>query len=197
MTDRESPRRPALEVISGAWVSAPDWLDLPQTIRARSPNDRNTVCRVRTCREDVNKAANARRRQPAYEFWSILAGRVPPVPHQAGDDADKGLTSLFDAHACFRGLRRPIAEDANGADCIAYVIKPKFFFRYQFRPPLVLTEKCPVPVDLVYVAYVRLDEPSVANPTKGVLSHWQFVESAPEDPMLPIDFQARYDERLW
>lgn len=183
-------------VEGGPWVASPDWLDLPTTIRARSPEDRNRPCRVRVNRDDVVKAAANRRRQPAYDFWSVLTGKAPPVPHRE-TDPDTGLLSLFDAHACFQGVRRPIAEDPAGDGFLAYVLKPKAFFLYEPRPPLILCLKEDVPADLVFVAYVKLDNPAETNATKGVLTHWHFVEADRRDGRLPVDFDQRYVKQLW
>lgn len=183
-------------LIQGDWVASPDWLTLPQTIRARSPDDRARHCRVRVNQEDVTKAAVHRRRQPAYDFWSILNGKAPPVPHRLGD-ADAGLTTLFDAHALFKGVRRPIAEDPDGDNFLAYVLKPKWFFVYEPKPPLCMTFKDAVADDLVFVAYVRLDAPADTNLIKGVLTHWHFVEADPRDPRMPINCDERYVSRLW
>lgn len=183
-------------LIQGDWVASPDWLTLPQAIRARSPDDPARNCRVRVNREDVVKAALHRRRQPAYDFWCILNGKAPPVHHGLAD-ADVELTTLYDAHALFKGMRRPIAEDPDGGNFLAYVLKPKWFFAYDTRPPVFTSYKDPVPDDLVFVAYVRLDEPSDTNLIKGVLTHWQFVEADPRNPLLPINCDDRYVRRLW
>lgn len=189
-------REPFRVVEGGPWIASPEWIQLPTTIRARSPDDRNQVCRVRVNRDDVVKAAANRRRQPAYEFWSVLNGKAPPVPHRV-ENADHGLMSLFDAHACFKGVRRPIAEDTDGDGILAYILKPNTFFMYEPRPPLVLCLKEEVPADLVFVAYVKLDIPVETNATKGVLTHWQFVEADPRDGRLPLEFDQRYVRQLW
>ncbi|HEX4197587.1 MAG TPA: hypothetical protein VHZ26_09095 [Caulobacteraceae bacterium] len=184
------------ELIQGDWVSSPDWLAFPQTIHIRSPEDRGTFCRVRVSLGDILKAAGAHRRQPAYEFWSILNRSAPPVPHQESDP-DAGLIGISDAHACFQGIKRPIAADNDGAAVLAYVLKPTFFYVYELRSPIVLTLKEPVPNDLVFMAYVRLDEPSLGSGVRGVLTHWQFVEADPADLRLPVNFRNRYTKRLW
>lgn len=183
-------------VIEGAWLASSDWLNLPQSIRARAPEDRSRSCRVRVNREDVVKAAGRRRRQPAYDFWSVLNGKPPPVPNREADP-NSGLMTLFDAHACFQGVRRPIAEDADGDRFVAYVLKPSHFFVYDARPPLVMCLKRVVDADLVFVAYVRLDEPMHTNAVKGVLTHWHFVEADSRDNRLPDDFDHRYVKQLW
>jgi hypothetical protein len=184
-----------LKVIDGAWTSAPEWLDFPATLRARDPYDRNAQIRVRVAKEDAVKAALKRRRQPVNDFWAILAGKAPPVPQQEAD-WHAGLTSLFDATACFSGLKRPCGEQGQGEGWIAYVLKPRVQFYTDVRPPLVITTKQDVPPDLVFVAYVRMDEPS-QGATRGVLTHWQFVEEDASTPGLPKDFETRYVKQLW
>jgi hypothetical protein len=188
--------REVLRVIPGEWVIAPDWLDLPASIRARAPDNRNRAIRVRVHREDVLKQAMNRRRQPGYDFWGCLNGRSPPVPHRI-EDPDAGLTSLFDAHALFKGVRRPIAEDGAGDRFLAYVLKPRFHFVYDPRPPLMMTHKDLVAPDLVFVAYVRLDHPEDEGQFRGVLTHWHFVECDPRNAMLPLEYDKRYDNQLW
>ncbi len=186
---------PPFTVVKGDWVATSSWLDFPPTLRARDPHNRDRLCDLRVSRNDVLRAADSRRRQPAYEFWSVLNGQAPPVPTQNADVT--GLSMLLDAHACFVGLRRPCADDDHGSGRVAYILKPKAFFVYENRPPVVLTTRETVPPDLVFVAYARLDEPPSAEGVKGVLTHWEFVEADERDPMLPADFDKRYNLRLW
>lgn len=195
-----------LTVIQGGAAARSPWLDLPATVVAPSHLDRTGRCSYRVAREDVVKAAlRAGKRQGVLQFWSIIRGIAPPVPNigigQPGLP-NHGLSSLLDAHACFKGVRRPLAEDDAGAQCVAYVIKPRFVYVYRPTPehgmvcPIL---KEPVPDGHVFMAYVRLDEPitpAVPN-INGVLTHWHFVESDPSDESLPIDHTTRYDQRLW
>jgi len=95
-------------------------------------------------------------------------------------------------------MRRPIGEDGLGDGFVAYVLKPKFFFVYDARPPLVMSHKMEVAQDLVFVAYVRMDQPVDAHDvSKGVLTHWHFVEADSRDAMLPMGYDERYVEQLW
>jgi hypothetical protein len=163
-----------LTVIKGDAQALPEWVDLPQTIVAKSPGDRHKICSLRVSKADVAKAA---RRE---------------------EHAGKRLTSLVDAGACFRGIKRPLAEDDDGDGMIAYVLKPKYVYRYQ--PSLVcVANLCEVPSDLVFVAFARLDAPRDLNATGiiGLLTHWGFFDADPQQPHLPIDFAARYTEALW
>jgi hypothetical protein len=196
MSDPSKPERPALNVISGDWVSSERWVDFPQTIKARSPFDVDRICEFRVSRSDVFKAADSRRRQPAYQYWSVLEGKPPPVPTDAVDASD-GLVNLLDAHACFQGIKRPAGEDDGGEEFVVYVLKPRSFFAYEFRSPIVFSTKEAVPPDLVFLAFVRMDQPSEPGTIKGVLTHWDFVDADERDEMLPVEYDTRFRAPLW
>lgn len=175
------------------------WLRFPEFARAPSPFDRTKICKLKVSSEDTHKAAAAGRRQPAFELWSNVLGVPPPVPgveHRNEAHADD-LTSLLQAHACFRGIERPLAEDNDGRNVIAYVLRPRFF--YEYDPHMVsLAVKMPVPRDLLFVTYVRLSGEGVASDEPlGTITHWGFVEADPSDLRLPIAASTRYRERLW
>src|SRR5712671_6974534 len=163
---------------------------------------RGTICRFRMSREDAMKAAAAHRRQPIWEIWSIVLGEPPPVPNVRtwglNVPAEEGLIALVEAHACFRGICRALAEDDNGENVVAYILKPRFF--YEYRANLVSTAvKLTVPAGLLFAVYVRIDIPWDAQRkgTVGVVTHGGFVEADPSDPLLPEDHASRYTQRLW
>jgi hypothetical protein len=107
------------------------------------------------------------------------------------------LNKLADAHALYRGIQRPFAEDDNGANVLAYVTKPRLF--YEYDPNMVsVALKVPVPEDVVFVTYARLERtPGDLDQFRGTVTHWGFVESDPRDTMLPVEHFTRYRERLW
>lgn len=190
---------PKFRVIEGSWISSPDWLNLPRTITGRSPFNRDRLAEFRVCQSDVVKAAENRRREPAYEFWSILAGQLPPVPgaDRLVEYGDQDLSKLMDAHACFQGVKRPCADDGDGSQIVAFILKPSSFFAFDPRPPVPRMNKKKVDKDLVFVAYARLDEPCGAAPHMGVLISWEFVEADDNDQSLPHDYANRFVNRLW
>ena len=193
-------RRPRFKIIQGDHTAASPWLDLPATIEAKSHIDPAQMCEYRVSREDIYKAAKALRRQPIFDFWSVIAGKAPPVPNisRYGIEANNGLVKLSAAHACFKGIHRPIAEDNNGDNVLAYILKPRFFYVYEANMVCVATKR-DVPSDVVFVAYVRLDVPTweEKSATAGVLTHWNFIESDNREPALPIKYTSRYNTRLW
>src|SRR5690606_12714434 len=103
-----------------------------------------------------------------------------PVPNIGvyGEPPVSGeLSRLADAHACFKGIKRPIAEDNDGDNMVAYVLAPTVFYAYEPSMACVAKKRW-VPEGFVFVVYVRLDEPCETSPSevKGVVTHWQFVE---------------------
>jgi hypothetical protein len=141
------------------------------------------------------------------DLWWHVYGELPPMP---GIDRYTHLIApekagLHSAHACFRGLKRPVAEDDRGSDYVAFVTKPNIGFRY--KPAMgCLAEPFDIPRDLVFVTYARLDFPEgrayqsrnrnlpIAN---GIITHWQLVECDPDDPQLPVDHVVRFRRRYW
>lgn len=188
--------KPPFQVIQGDWVESAEWLTFPPLITAPTPADKTQVTQLRIARDDLMKAAGLRRRQPAYQLWSVLLGSPPPVPMHGIADPAGGLITLMDANACFRGLKRPCAGDDLGDGLIAYALKPEWFFAYEFRAPVLLAAKERVPPDLVFMAYAKLDVPP-GETVSGVLTHWEFVNADQEEPLLPADWKSRYVEKLW
>jgi|ERR1700730_3167628 len=129
----------------------------------------------------------------------------PPVPNvnwKKNFPVEAGLTRLSEAHACFKGLQRPLAEDDDGSSVLAYILKPHFYYIFDsdYDGAMVcVARKLTVADDLVFAAYVRLNEPcrSAGASPKGVLTHWGFVEADACHPELPVNCESRYEERLW
>lgn len=187
-------------VITNLTGAPGDWLRFPNFVHAPSPFDRQNLCRLRISHADTRKGARAGRRQPAFDLWSMVLGCPPPVPGVgARNDLVSGaLVSISEAHACFRGIQRPLAEDNDGGDVAIYILRPRFF--YEYDPNMVsVALKVPVPRDVVFATYVRLvdsDKVDLVNPA-GTITHWGFVESDRADQRLPINHQSRYRARLW
>lgn len=194
--------KPTLRVIQGERVSCPTWLDFPPTVVARSPFDKGAICRFRLSREDAMKSASVNRLQPIWELWSVVIGEPPPVPNVrswgVNVPAEEGLITLVEAHACFRGICRALAEDDNGNNVVAYILKPRFFYK-RVTNMVCLAEKQVIPEGLLFAAYARLDVPwdDGESSTVGVVTHGGFVEADAADPLLPVDHAARFIERLW
>jgi hypothetical protein len=192
--------KPTVGGVSKVREAPGEWLRFPSSVRAPSPFDRITLCTLAISSNDTRKAALAGRRQPTFDLWSIILGNPPPVPGVgARNDLISGaLTSIAEAHACYRGIERPLAEDDDGSNVVAYVLRPRFF--YEYDPNMVsVALKVPVPRGVVFVAYARLADPKgvVASGEAGVITHWGFVEADSADPKLPVNHSSRYRDRLW
>jgi hypothetical protein len=187
--------RPLRAVREGAGA----WLVLPETVEAPSETDRAIPCIYRLSTADAVKMARASRRQPIFELWSCVLGTPPPVPgcrHRNREVTGK-LTRLREAHALFKGIERPLAEDDDGANILSYVLKPRFMYTYD-PDRISVALKVPVPQDVVFVVYVRLNKPDDNSRAMiGVITHWGFVETDPNDQTLPIEHTSRYRTRLW
>jgi hypothetical protein len=182
-------------------TSAPgDWVRFPNFVLAPSPFNQARLCRLRIAHADTRKAARVGRRQPAFDLWSMVLGCPPPVPGVGArnDHIPGALVSIAQAHACFRGIQRPLAEDDDGSDVVVYVLRPHFF--YEYDPNMVsVALKVPVPRGVLFATYARLvDSDNSATMTGlGTITHWGFLESDRADPRLPINFKSRYRTRLW
>lgn len=191
---------PKLGFDSGAGPKAGEWLSPPESIHAPSPFDRFSLCRLKISRNDIQRAASAGRRQTVFDIWSMVVGKPPPVPGvQARNDLRPDeLISATHAHACFRGIERPLAEDDDGSNVVAYILRPHVF--YQYDPNMVsVALKQPVPRDVVFVVYARLrDQMEIEKSDEvGVITHWGFVEVDSAEPKLPVNYASRYGVRLW
>lgn len=176
------------------------WLALPSTVAGPSPADKSKMQDFRLATGDVVKMANASRRQLVFELWSAVLGLPPPVP--GGWHRNKTvigpLSGLKDAHALFRGIERALAEDDDGSDVLAYVIKPEWMYEYDASSMVSVALKVGVPQDVVFVVYVRIDNPDVAPAEMtGVVTHWGFVEADKNDLTLPAEYNSRYRTRMW
>lgn len=198
---------PHLRLIEGGGNVPPPWRDFPQLISGRSPFNRTEMGHYRVAQRDLQKAIENNRYQPIFDLWTYVFGQIPPVPNVSKISAQlpKKLISFPDAHACFRGVKRPVGEDTNGYDTIIFIIKPEFIL--ERKPSLVcMIAPRPFPSDLVCAVYVTLDHPSwgrlgtpatAQSPARGIITHCQILESDARATDLPIDFDKRYRKRLW
>lgn len=176
------------------------WLEFPGTVEAPSPEDRKVACDFTLGSADAITMARIGRRQLTFEMWSIILGIEPPVlgcAHRNRKIPGK-LTKLAEAHALFKGIERPLADDDDGSEVLAYVLKPQHM--YENNPDMVsVALKVAVPQDLVFVVYARLSNAGGEghSGTRGIVTHWHFVEADPATPMLPVDYSTRYRTQLW
>lgn len=194
-----------LKLIPGGAAGLPVWLTYPHLCDVPSPRDRSVPAKVRVSAERAITSAAAQRRQPAFELWSIVFGTAPPVPnvaHPSNAPFEQGLSRLSDAHACFHGLKRPVAESDQGDEMLTYVLAPSHYYRFDTNHAaamVTIARRVAVPAELLFLAHVRVDHPvGVGDPPMiGVVTHWGFAERSRTDPLLPVDFDTRFNGRHW
>lgn len=180
----------------------PAWLTFPTFVAAPAPYDRTQTCQFRLPPHDAHKASVNGRQQIIMQLWSIVLGAPPPVmnveSYTPNLPAKEGLTDLKRAHACFQGIERKMADDNEGEKVLVYVLKPAFFYEFQYEMAC-MARKRPVPDDLIFAVYVRLDRlyANGGSAINGAVSHWHFIEADPAAPMLPRDHGSRYRRRHW
>jgi hypothetical protein len=200
-------RATQLTVIEGGAQPKPRLLRLPRTVVGPSPFNADDLIAYRIAEQDVRVALENRRRQPVLDLWSMVIGKLPPIPSISKwkELAEElAQNSFFNAHAAFRGMRRPIGDDDYGFDHVAFISKPRVRLRYV--PDMVcVAEPEEIPDDVVLATYVKLDfpegrrngRPRTDVPISGLITHWELVESDSADSLLPVHSEERYRQRLW
>lgn len=202
---RTSVDKPALTVINGGGRKPSAWIDLPPVIVCASPSNRSEIKAYRLSGLNARKALEHGNRQPLLDIWSLMLGRIPPVNNAltkwGTEDVLSGLKPLSGAHACFRGIKRPMGDDDQGFDVLAYITKPRVMFKYEPNLSCSIKPVC-IADDLVCVTYVRIDYPDIVRRpqslgvSKGVITHCEIVE-ADGTGYLPIDSEERYRRKMW
>jgi hypothetical protein len=199
--------RSKFTVIEGGQLAVPNLLRLPNAVMAPSPFDRRSLVAFRIGTEDYRKALGQNRRTPVLDLWSLVIGQLPPVPNASKfSDLIEQLDAhaLQNAHACFKGVRRPVADDKLGLDQFVFITKPRVHFRYV--PSMVcVMEEDEIPSDVVLATYVTMDFPVGRPgpsrrqnvPFEGIITRSHFIEADPNDAQLPIQYEERYQRRLW
>lgn len=192
-------------VINGGGRKPSAWLDIPQTIIGLSTETKSRPMTYRIAVDSVRKALEMGHRQPLLDLWSLVLGKIPPVncAETKWREYQSALNPMGSAHACFRGIKRPVGDDDNGYDVYAFVTKPQATFKYVPSLSCVI-EPVQIPDDLVGVIYVRVDHPHGRKAlrgastaiSRGVVTHWELVE-ADETGLLPIEWETRYRTRKW
>lgn len=152
--------KPNLRLIQGGGEQLSEWLSPPKTVVGRSPFKKDAIMAYRVAAGDLRKHIQVGRRQPIMDLWWHVYGELPPLPGASrfGSELERQSVGLHSARACFRGIMRPVGEDDQGLDHVAFVSKPTVGFKY--KPSMsCLLEPYSIPSDLVFVIYARLDFP--------------------------------------
>lgn len=138
------------------------------------------------------------RRQPLMDFWALVQGTAPPVNnigyHEGGTLPD--LPGLKAAHALFCGLKRPIDDADHDGEVYVFVTLPKLVYRY-LADMVCVAKVREAPKNAVFACYVRRYQQETADGISGRILSWEWVRAEPTTPMLPQDWQERYQAERW
>jgi hypothetical protein len=177
------------------------WAKFPN-IDARNPNDRDKNIRLQISGGFIIGNLRKNLRTPIFQSWAHLVGVLPPVPNVAflkERGVSPTLTTLLDAHACFRGVSRPHGSELDGGSVYTYLIKVGITLRFDDTPPVSMPAIQRLEADLGLAVYVKADEGLQSNGESvwGTALRIELIETSPEGTGLPVDHESRYDERLW
>lgn len=173
----------------------------PPTISIRSPDGEGEIV-IAISDVTVGELAKAQRRVPLFQMWTHLIGEMPPInnamhyPQTQYPNAK--LLALPDAHACFKGVKRPLNQEDNGDDVYIYVISTPqtVVWKSDMACMVAIVDSPPNTLFTVHVrpvAALQYDMPGVW----GAATKWEFVNADAERPTLPEAFNSRYSETLW
>jgi hypothetical protein len=194
------------QVIEGGGRKPSAWIEIPQTTIGLSPTSPSNPCSFRIAAGGLAKMLEHGHKQPLLDLWALVLGKIPPVNNAlikwGTPEVQSKLKSISSAHACFRGIKRPVGDDDRGFDVYAYITKPAITFKYVPSMNCVV-ELVEIPNDIVCVTYIRMDYPQGRNLSgntqvlsRGIITHWELVE-ADETGLLPIGHKERYTTRIW
>jgi hypothetical protein len=96
---------------------------------------------------------------------------------------------LRNARHAFRGLKRPLllGDDAKADQSVVV---------YTWRSRVDYPDTLTALVGRVFVVLVREEEPNDHEIT-GAVEHWNWVREDRALPHAPVDWESRYDKKLW
>jgi len=195
------------------------WLDLPH-VSAPSPEDRTKQIRCAISPDYVDSLAGASRLTPIFQLWTHVVGELPPINNASRLTAGPvvpTLTTLVDAIACFRGVKRPYDDEPDGSSVLIYVLNPSVTvardvslvcmakavvvpsnacLTVQMKPTAALQRR-PAPLNSDVARSYGSGGPEDGELIHGVVMRLEFVSGNGGTPILPSKHEGRYLERLW
>ncbi|MGZ7868237.1 hypothetical protein ACXR8U_21595 [Methylobacterium radiotolerans] len=182
--------------------STPHWRS-PPVVEAPCPEDRARTLRFGISADLTGHGRANWRQTPLFMAWAHLVGQLPPI-NNASYALRNGLTPTFttlkDAKACFRGLKRPHNNEDDGSSVLVYVLKLAATLQYDTKGAMV----CPMSVLLMPSAAVltvqvrlaaSLQEP--VNGIDGIVTRIEPVAGEKPEHALPVGHADRYAHRCW
>ncbi|MDZ7923044.1 MAG: hypothetical protein U5M23_03105 [Marinagarivorans sp.] len=131
----------------------------------------------------------------ALEAYYNVVGMLPPVNNIGKHETSKFpdyFGGIQRSHLVYKGLNRPCVK--RGMDLELYVYISKQEYKYKYVPDMVCPAK-QVAVNDGFLFAVIVSFSDGQNKTGEVLN-WEWVESSPDDPSKPIDFESRYEKEV-
>jgi len=178
----------------------PSVLELP-AVSAPSPLDPKQSVDLEISSSTIQKFAKVGRKTPIFEAWAHLVGEMPPINNAMYLPSQRPaarLGILKNAHACFKGVRRPYGDQDRGSEIYVYVISTSHTIRWVSAMDCVadLVDAPGGKLLTVQVCHSSSLQPSVES-VWATITKWEFVDACAEQPRFPDAHKERYDELLW
>lgn len=186
-----------------ATVTPPERSDrsTPNVVLARSPQDRNTIIRLYASPFAIRTWAADNVAAKMGEYSGLVHGNIVEE-QEDGSINDGGTNGLLDAHALFKGIKRPRIKPQGDAHILVYVTNPTNSFVYPRHARAA--KRVPKPLNSVFVTYAELFEDGIDRTSyqveaeiSGIVHMWEWVFCDPKEPTMPEESSSRYAERCW
>ena len=177
-----------------------DWRN-PPNITAPSPDKGGAEIYLEVSNDILSPARNNFRKTPLFQVWTHLLGCPPPIPNVSileHDDLQPTYQTLHDASSCFKGIKRPINNQENGAEVITYVLNPENTVECVPRMGASIRAQKTAPrylltVQIVLNGSLQLEGKDI----EGRVTRIEIVKVDSVNDRLPIGHENRYGSRLW
>lgn len=145
----------------------------------------------------IEQLASLGRKSLLFEYVYNVCGVAPPVNNIGYHEKDESpfkdsWGGLRHAHSIFKGVNRPLNRNGVDEKVYIYVISPKYVYTYV--PDMVcVAKRKAAPGKAVFVVYVLFEKEF----SEGKIVNWEWVIADQEDPLLPANFNERYNEKVW
>lgn len=180
----------------------PDWLN-PPAVSGPDPYDVQRTIRYGIAPGFIETLFAIRRRTQIFQTWVHVVGRLPPINNIGTLNDEENappptLTTLHDAVAMFRGVKRPYDTEPTGASVVVHVLRPHVSIEFvQSLRCVARAVRVPnntiLTVQSLPLAALQATIPGIDR----LITRLEFVTSDVVDPSVPERHSDRYEELLW
>lgn len=177
----------------------------PPLVSAPSADDRSVSVAYAVSEDYLLTLRNVSRLSEIFQVWAHVVGEPPPINNIsriALSAVKPTLTTLADSVACFRGVKRPYTDEANGGSVLVYVLNPTVTLERDVNM-VCLARAARVPASAALTVQVVPVKHSGVNPAQelpyqGIITRLEFVVGEGNAPVLPKGYdKERYETKLW